>query len=98
MIVNIGVTHKEYRDGILTDESKYRVDTQWIANMMQSYPYFTQMGGKMELNFTINRKFGRVPSNIKVVSFCGKVVKTFDLDYQNARIMESNAVSYKVRG
>ena len=81
--------YKEYRlqeDGKwhLYSKSNYETDAQAIDNMHQSNMYFTKLGGYMKEYYKHNRRFGLVVDKIVSVSFCGKVKKIFDFNYNSA--------------
>lgn len=86
-IINIAVTHKEYRDNngwSKTEDSQYMISGNQILNMQQCTEHFTKMGGKMYWSYKRNRRFGLVPAKVVVISFCGRIKKIFEFNYNYA--------------
>lgn len=89
LIRNISCSYKEYRlnNGVwlLVQNCNYMTDSNTIKNILESKPYFVQLGGYMDCNYKSNRRFGNVCNEIVSVSFCRTVKKVFSFNYNKAQ-------------
>ena len=83
--------YKEYRlkngHWILTSDSVFDSNSEFIENMVNSSSYFATLGGSMSIEHKQNRRFGLVPSKIVCVSICGAIKKVFMFNYNQAQVL-----------
>lgn len=91
MIVDIDCSCMEYRlcngKWKRTFVQSYPCDSGFIENMVNSSPYYQNLGGYMSTEWGKNRRFGLVASKVVCVSICGTVKRVFTFSYNRARLV-----------
>lgn len=86
LISDILCNYKEYRlvdnDWELHIESQYKVDSQFIDNMVES-SRFSENGG-VHFYYKQNRRFGLVARKAVIISTCEKTKYIYFFTYNNA--------------
>lgn len=82
--------YKEYRlrNGrwVITADSVFDSDIDFIMNIVNSSSYFANLGGYMNIDYRNNKRFGLVPSKIVCVSICKTIKKVFVFNYNQAQV------------
>lgn len=89
-IKGISCNYKEYRlrdeKWVITADSVFDSDINFIMNIVNSSSYFANLGGYMNIDYKNNKRFGLVPSKIVCVSICKTIKKVFVFNYNQAQV------------